>query len=294
MKRVKQLAYLLALAVAPSLARADLLLSSQSDTAIAGQENFEQSDTSPTSSTLQIPLTDSGGGVMQFSGMSTASAEYGGLHGTSMASITNNITFLNGTGATGFSSSNSEFQDTLNFAGSIPAGYHAQYYFVVQGTLSHTGDQTGTDSGTEADIDFGVNDNYDVGKTYDIGGPVSGSNSVVVNDLWMPAVVDLDGALAQDIDVTLRTEAVVSTTQNVDGANFSYSAAFQDTLTLAGIDVVDDSGNSLNPSLWSVTSESGTQYPIGAPASPVPEPATLCVASLALLPLLGRRRSSNK
>ena len=102
MKRVQKLACVLALALAPALAHADILINSSATATIDGMENYSESDDGSTSTaTLQLPLTDSSNQIMQFSGTSTASAEYGGLHSTSMASITNNITEFNGSGTTG-------------------------------------------------------------------------------------------------------------------------------------------------------------------------------------------------
>jgi len=290
MNRIRQFACFFAVLASPAFAHADILLNSSSSTSIGGTQNFTPGISgSPATSMLQLPFTDANGQTMNYFGTSTASAEYGSLHSTSSASITNDLPFDTDIPNTGVTYGTAEFEDTLTFAGAIPQDYHAQYYFLIQGTFTHTGAQTGSDSGTQASIDFSDGDDDD-SMVY-AGSKVAGNSTDTVNDLWKPDVVDLDGALTQDIDITFQTEVVLNTNQNVNGANFSYAATFQDTLTLAGIDVVDDNGNSLDPSLWSVTSASGTQYPIGVPA-PTPEPATLGITSFTLLTLLTRRRWS--
>lgn len=220
--------------------------------------------------------------TMTFSGTSTNSAEFGRLHSYNEGHLTNsyynegNTPYANGGGGVfdengtpdsltslGFAG----FTDTLQYGGELQSGYKARYLFHFDGF----------NSGIGYLADLGVkigDDDWESFFAY-----ADGYNS----DVWATVDHQINGITPQTIQVQFSAQVVFDTFNLVDGGNYDGLSNFSSTVTLSGIEVRDANDNLVGG--WTVTSGSGTHYPV-----PVPEPASLCALGLGAAALLKRRR----
>lgn len=158
------------------------------------------------------------------------------------------------------------FTDTLSYGGTA-VGYNSRYIFNLSGTilgedafnyvvLRHANQPVQTWL-------FSAQGDYDIQLV---------SNAFV------------HGAFAQEFSLTLQSYFQVYTGYLDDGATSTGYADFENTLTLAGVELRDDNGI-LQPN-GSITSASGTSYAIIA----VPEPSVGLLAVLGAGLLFSKRR----
>jgi hypothetical protein len=244
----------------------------------------ESSGSSITSTVSNMPFTGLDGNgntqTMIFSGTDTASADSGGLHLYASVTALNtynnpaNAPYDNGDGtanpngspdtllALGFAG----FNDTLQYGGSIQAGYKARYIFHVEGTNS--------DYGAAADLSFTIA-GFPSESFFDFApGPF-------VAD-WATQEYDVSGVTPQQVNVQFSNQAVLDLFNYSDGLNLQSVSNFSDTLTLAGIEVFDANGNPVTG--VTITGANGYVYP-----TVVPEPSALA-SLIAPLAVLTRRR----
>lgn len=229
--------------------------------------------------------------TMSFTGTTIARADYGGLHSYTSASILNsyynasnpaytdhNGNTINTSGspssliALGFAS----FDDTLQFGGELQAGYKARYIFHVDGTNSGTG----AFAGIAVDIDGAPGDSF------------FATNVGSYDELWSTKDFDINGITPQTIHVQFSDQVVLDLFNLTDGQNYSGTSDFSSTATLAGIQVVDASGNPVSG--WTVSSASGTSYPL---LQDTPEPGVTALLFSLTLPasfLLRRARKRSR
>jgi len=230
--------------------------------------------------------------TMTFTGTTIAQSDYGRLHsytsGTLLNSFYNasnapyadsNGNVINGAGAPstltalGFAS----FDDTLQYGGDLQAGYKARYLFHIDGTNSGTG----AAADLAVDIDGAPGDAF-----FDFDpGPI--------DTVWATKDFDINGITPQTIHVQFSDQVVLNTFDLTDGQDYSGTSDFSSTATLAGIQVVDAAGNPVTG--WTVTSGSGTVYPMITPAA-TPEPGVTALLLGAGVPasLLALRRRRRK
>lgn len=159
------------------------------------------------------------------------------------------------------------FNDTLHYGGSLEAGYRARYLFHIDGVS--------TGYGTFASLSVKIAD--------DPWEDVFFIGEGTVNTVWATSTHEINGITPQDIHVQFSDQFVLNTFEVEDGTYASGSANFGSTVTLSGIEVVDANGNTVGG--WTVTADSGTNYP-------VPEPATMLTLGLGALAAVRRRRRS--
>jgi len=226
-----------------------------------------------------------GSGAMQtmhFSGDVSARSEFGRLHCYSAASAQNayynadnpdfsdhdgNIVDENGSPATLVSLAFAFFNDTLQYGGELQAGYHARYIFHV------TGSNTGT--GGLADLAFQIDNNP--GEAF-----FAGDIGNTVQD-WATQSYSVNGITPQQVHVQFSNQVVFDLYDLVEGQDYSGISDFSSTLVLAGIAMFDANDNPVYDG-WTVTSESGTEYP-----RVTPEPATLALLAVGAAALRRRR-----
>jgi hypothetical protein len=244
---------------------------------------FSTDGTSTSASVTDQTFTGmDGNGVTQtmtFSGVSQSTASFGGLHVYTSGTVTNNYynaanpkaddgsgTYnLAGGSPDGlYSLGIADFTDTLQYGGALQAGYQARYVFHVDGTNS--GD------GTLADMGVTI-----------AGNPAEdffASDSGFISTDWATQTYAINGTTPQTIQVQFSNQFTMNNIDYPDGATISGTSDFSGTLTLEAIDVVDANGNPVSG--VTVSSESGTSYPI-------PEPTALGLLLPAFLALIRRR-----
>jgi hypothetical protein len=232
--------------------------------------------------------------TLDFSGTTISQSNYGRLHVFTTGSLTNsyynpaNPDYVapNGTDIADPAGSPSTlsslgfavFDDTLQYGGTLQSGYKARYLFHVDGT------NTGT--GYFADLAFQVDSNP--AESFFALDP--GFN--VAN--WGTQEYDVNGIVPQHVHVQFSTQTVFDLPFLTDGQNYNGTSDFSSTLTLAGIEMLDQNGNQVSG--WTVTSDSGTVYN-AIQGSATPEPGALALfAGLSLSGggLLLRRRFARK
>ncbi len=223
--------------------------------------------------------------TMTFNGFGNGSATYGGLHIQAGGTVTN--TYYNATnpayvnddgsvnpaGSPNYFNTNAycTFNDTLQYGGTLQAGYQARYIFQVDGASSG----------------YGVLTNLEVS--------IAGNNEQTFSDNGLPgsfnatyATMDypINGQTPQTVNVTLSGQFNLETSHVADGSTITGESNYSDTATLTGIEIVDANGNPVSGA--TVTSGSGTVY-----QEVVPEPSTWAalLAGCAVLLVIQRRRS---
>ncbi len=216
--------------------------------------------------------------TMTFDGICQTKSEFGRLHSYTAGTLTNNYynennalyndgTTVNPNGSPdsfaslGFAT----FDDTLQFGGSLQAGYKARYYFHLSGIVSGVG--------TLADLAVKIAGDPDE-SFFEWG---TGN----ISTTWVTQSHEINGITPQPIHVQFSTQFVANCFDLDDGATVTGSANYQSTLTLSRIEVVDANDNPVSG--WTVASESGTSYPT------VPEPSSLAVIGLGVLALRRKR-----
>lgn len=219
--------------------------------------------------------------TMGFSGSVRAQSDYGRLHCYTATSVTNtyynasNPVFYNDT--TGDFDPNGSpdgltslgfavFNDTLQFGGSLQAGYKARYYFHVDGT----------NTGYGALADLAVDVDGHPGDAFFVWQDGTSSETFVTKDY------DINGVTPQSLHVQFSTQVVVNTYDVDDGLNLSGVSDFSSTASLVGVEVVDANGHSVSG--WTMTSGSGTVY------QAVPEPGSVAAIVVGVAGLALRRR----
>ncbi len=211
--------------------------------------------------------------TMTFSGNTVSRSDYGRLHCYTSASLTNsyynaaNPAYTDGNGnvvnpagsptslaALGFAF----FDDTLQYGGSLQAGYKAHYIFHVDGTNSGTG--------TLADLGVTIGSNPSDTFFASDPGPFAAD--------WVTQDYAINGITPQSLHVQFSDQVVFDNINLTDGQNYTGTSDFGSTLTLTGIEVVDAGG--VPVSGWTVTSGSGTRYPLALAAN-TPEPGVVAL-----------------
>lgn len=217
--------------------------------------------------------------TMYFSGSGTASAAYGMLR-TAASGSASGVYFnaanapyydseagVNPGGSPSFLASfgQAQFIDTLNY-GNVPAGFRTDFYFHITGSF------TGTNLVHSVYVEFGTQSDYII-LYPDSGGVI---NQVWVTDKFMPTPgVDVDFRTTVLSQFNLYPEFAT------EGGSYSGSANFMNTVTLAGMNLFDENDNLITG--WTVTSGSGTMYP-------VPEPSAMLLGLAGAVGFVARRR----
>lgn len=156
------------------------------------------------------------------------------------------------------------FNDTLHYGGTLEAGYRARYIFHIDGQS--------VGYGTFASLSVSIAGNpYE--NVFFIGAGTFSEN-------WATQTYEINGITPQDVNVQFSSQFVLNTHEVDDGTTASGVANFSSTVTLSGIEVVNANGDVVGG--WSVTSDSGTSYP-------VPEPGTMTAIALGIASLARRR-----
>ena len=236
---------------------------------VYGLNSNGTSDGSPSSTSAMQSFTGLNGSgssqTMTFSGSVSASAAYGQLHVDSSGAVTNtyynannpvyynaNTNTVNSAGSPdglvslGFA----DFNDTLQYGGALQAGYQARYIFHI------TGNNIGY--GAAADLSVSI-----AGNTAENFFDFDPGN---ISADWATESYAINGTSPQSIAVQFSDQFTAYTDNLADGSKVAGEANFSDTLTLAGIEIVDANGNPVSG--VTVTAASGTMYSV------VPEPAT--------------------
>lgn len=221
--------------------------------------------------------------TMDFVASNAAQANFGQLHLYSDASVTNS--YYNASNPYYYNSNTNDFNtngspdslvslgfagfnDTLHFGGQLQAGYKARYLFHVDGTNSGYG--------AAADLAVNIAGHDESFFDFDPGS---------IDTIWATQAYDIDGVTPQEINVQFSNQVVVNTYDLTDGSNVSGISDFSSTLTLEGIEVLDEFGNRVSG--WTLTSDSGTVYNgIGS----VPEPGSIVAIAVGAIGFITRRR----
>jgi hypothetical protein len=162
--------------------------------------------------------------------------------------------------------------DTLTFGGALQPGYVARYIFHVEGT--------NYGYGSAADLAFNIGTQSEGFFAFDPG---------YHNEIWATQGYAVD--TPQSLNIQFSDQFVLNTFDVPDGSNVWGTSDFGSTLIFDGIVMEDAAGNIVDPSTWTVTSDSGTAYTrLSSIPAATPEPSTfLAVGGAALLAL--RRRN---
>ncbi len=213
-----------------------------------------------------------------YTGNTVVRSDYGSLHSFTTGTLVNsyynaanppyadlNGSVVNPTGTpNGFDALGiATFNDTLQYGGALQAGYKARYIFHVDGT----------NSGEGALADLGVTVDSNPGDLFfaSATGPFAAD--------WVTKDYDINGITPQHINVQFSDQVTLQPSNFIDGQTYSGTSDFSSTLKLTGIQVVDANGNPVSG--WTVTSASGTQYPL---ALSTPEPGAIALLMGACIP----------
>ena len=172
------------------------------------------------------------------------------------------------------------FEDTLQFGGQLLSGYKARYVFRVHGTNVDDGDSQIAAATTLAVSIAG--DPYEYKNVLDPGS---------IDEIWSTRSHSVAGSLAQTVKVDLYSQFADQTPFYADGSDIRGTSDFGSTIDLAGVMLVDASGNVVPSSQWTMTSASGTTY---ARLDAVPEPTTMIPLTVVGLAALRRRRNAHE
>jgi len=216
--------------------------------------------------------------TMNFQGTTITSSNFGRLHSYTDGSVTNS--YYNASNPIYWDGSNyheggspdnlvslgfAGFNDTLQFGGTLQAGYKARYIFHLDGFQSGYGNL--------ANLAFTIDGNP-TESFFETG---QGN----INTNWVTGTYEVNGITPQNVSVQFSTQFVLDTFAVADGSSVSGVADFSSTLALTGIEMLDANDNPVTG--WTVTSASGTVY------EAVPEPASLFTIT-ALAALIAKRR----
>lgn len=225
--------------------------------------NDQGTDGSPASAFATRSFTGkNGAGVtktMTWTGSTVASSQFGKLRCVTRGTVNNsyyntiNPAFVTDQNATTINQNGSPstltslgfafFNDTLQFGGTLQAGYKARYLFHIDGTNSGTGWFGG--------LSFQIEGNeYENFFLFDAG---------YSNNIWATQSYPVNGITPQQVHVQFSTQVVFDLFNLTDGGNYSGVSDFSSTATLEAIEMVDANNNPVYG--WTVTSGSGTVYP---------------------------------
>ena len=211
-----------------------------------------------------------------FGGLAHANLDYGMLKTYVNASLEN--TFYNDSNVDNgipniyIAAAQAQFNDTLHFSGTyLLSSFKIRYTYFVHGYR--------TDSAYGSlSVDVGTNHE----SLY--LGYGSGPN---IAQYFSTQSYSLNADMSQDIRTNFLAGFQIDTQYYLDGSNFVGEADFASTITLSNIEVFDDAGNPFYD--WTLTSDSGFQYPT---ANAVPEPASMAALGFGALAVLRRRKRS--
>jgi hypothetical protein len=217
--------------------------------------------------------------TMSFSGSATASAAYGMLRTAASGSASGvyyngeNAPYydsevgVNPNGSPSFLASfgQAQFIDTLNY-GNVPAGFRTDFYFHITGSF------TGTSLVHSVYVEFGTQSDFII--LY----PDSGG---VINQVWVTDKFNPLPGVDIDFRTTVLSQFNLYPEFATEGGSYTGSANFMNTVTLAGMNVFDEDDNLITG--WTVTSGSGTMYP-------VPEPSVTLLGLAGAVGFVARRR----
>jgi hypothetical protein len=167
---------------------------------------------------------------------------------------------------------NAGWGDTFTYTGFAGAGYKVNYYFKLDGIVS--GDSA-------AGLNF---------STSDPGSPSYNPRTTTGSELWITPWYDVNWGTPFDVFVDFFGGITSDVRSRPEGLTYTGVGNYSDTLTLAGIHIIDSNGNTVTD--WNLTSLSGTNYPHFQPSA-VPEPGSLSIIGGAVIGGLGilfRRR----
>lgn len=262
----------------------------------SGYFDFTDGAPASTGGTLTFNGLDSHGNAqtMDFAGTASAAAEFGRLHASASGTITNpyynasNPRYVDSVGVHDEGSPDAvhsggvaRFSDTLTFGGLNGTGYRVRYVFHIDGFSTASADGL-----TYAELIFGVGNNIPEGFRTSAQVAEFGTSSYDV--AWnVPTVIGTTFSAVFFQGLNNNRPAYQ------EGNTITGSANYYNTLELTGIEVLDPSG--ALASGWTVTSASGTRYPMLAPSA-VPEPGFYQMSALLAISGLGvwRKRRSHR
>ena len=229
--------------------------------------------------------------TMTISGTAYSSAEYGFIHVYGDGTVTNpyfnarNPVFVDESGTVNPNGSpdtlavhgNAGWSDKFTFTGLSGIGYKVNYFFRLEGSVS--GDSA-------------------AGLNFYAGDPLNsyfGPRTTTGNETW----VTPDYQVVWGRDYSVSADFFGGVTSDVrnhpEGISYTSYGNYSNTLALTGIQIVNANGNPVSG--WSLTSASGTNYPLLKPSSAVPEPGAVallvCSGVLGGAMFLKRRRKSS-
>lgn len=224
-------------------------------------------------------------GLITFSGEAAASVTFGQLRTSASGSVTNayydpdSLIFdgegnFNQDGIPGFYAvqAYAAFSDTLIPATGFGAAKKTNFLYHI----------TGSFTGMNAQHELGVTFN---GQTQSITLNSTGSEfPTLIGQTWATEMFDIpQHGLPFEKSVWVNSQFTLSGQYDhvVDGEDYAGSANFMNTVTLVGINVYDENDNLLTG--WTITSGSGTVYP-------VPEPSAALLGLAGVAGFLARRR----
>lgn len=229
----------------------------------------------PFQATVQFTGDDHNGApqTMTVSGTAYSSASFGQMHVYGSGTITNsyysptNTPYTEPDGTVHLDGSpdlvavhgNAGWADTFTYTGLQGTGYKVNYYFALEGTA--TGD-------VEAGLNF---------STSDPSAPSYNPRTNAGSALWITPDYQVDWDVPFTVSADFYGGMTTYVSQYPDGSAYSATGDYADTLTLAGIQIVDANGTPVTG--WSLVTSSGTQYPLGAPT---PEPGSLALLGSAV------------
>lgn len=154
------------------------------------------------------------------------------------------------------------YTDQLAFNG-ISGGYYARYSFFIHGEVQ------GGDAYTYLNVWINGNlESFTVEGTGYVGEYFNTDRYFI-------------GSAGHEMTASLTSQFLPNSYWAEDGSTFSGASLFGNTVTLTGIVVEDEFGNVVDG--WTVSSASGTNYP-------VPEPATMSILAAGALAIVARKR----
>jgi hypothetical protein len=251
-----------------------------------------QSDNSVSATSTNTSFTGLDGNgnqqTMNFTGSNWAQSNYGILKNFATGTVTNtysnaanpiyydsntNTFDPNGSPDTLISLGFAGFNDTLHFGGSLQAGYQARYYWHVEGNNS--------DGHAVGDMAFGIQGYAD--ESFFAFAPGS------YNETWVTQSYAVDGINPQNMHVFFSNQFVVDAFNEVDGSTISGTSNFSSTVTLAGIEMLDENGNQVSD--WTMTADSGTHYAL---IGTVPESSSIFALTIGTIGVLAARRRRSR
>ncbi len=253
-------------------------------TSVAG--NGGANDVSnPFQATVSFSGNDRGGNPQQMTlnGTAYSSATYGHMHVYGSGTVTNsyynsaNQPYTDQNGNVNANGSpdllavhgNAGWNDTFTYTGLQGTGYTVNYYFGLKGTA--VGD-------VEAGLNF---------STSDPNAPSYNPRTSQGSALWITPAYQVNWGVPFDVSADFYGGMTTYVSQKPDRSTYTATGDYAHTLDLNGIQVLDSTGHPVTG--WSLTSASGTQYPLG---SAVPEPGGVAMAAgiASLCTLFGLRR----